>query len=60
MTRNEKLYDAIRRVVVCYLHPDSGISSDEAFNQIVRIVDTEELARPEPSSVFRLPGTLHH
>jgi hypothetical protein len=59
MTSKERLYDEVRRIVVCYLHPDSHTSAPEAFNQIIRLVDTEEIP-VRASPVREVIGAAHH
>jgi hypothetical protein len=58
MTSKERLYDEVRRIVVCYLHPDSRTSAQEAFNQIIRVVDTEEIS-VRASPVREVVGATH-
>ena len=40
--RDAGRYGQIRQIVLAYIHPDSGISRDEALNRIVRIIDTSD------------------
>jgi len=39
-TRDARRYGEIRQIILAHVHPDSGLSRDEALNRILRIVDT--------------------
>jgi hypothetical protein len=41
-THDARRFGEIRQIVLAYLHPDSDICRDEAFDRIVRVVDTAD------------------
>ena len=41
-TRDARRYGERRQIIPAYIHPDSGMSRDEALDRILRIVDTDD------------------